>query len=267
MAITSFEISKSRRITSGRSATTNWIIQGTADEAAALAELTSASTGIFNSQLRQSITVEPEYADASASGGVWYGTVEYAVNARQLPQSEGDSNFNFDIGAGSTHITQSRGTLNTYASSGGSAATGYGAINNGEGTEIISPEYSFSETWIKANADIDAAYKLVLFNLVGKINDATFKGFAIGECLFLGATGTKRNSSEWEITYRFKSIPNQTNIQIAGITVSTKRGHDFLWVEYEDKARDPGIVKRPIMAHVERVYLDGDFSTLDIGTT
>jgi len=128
------------------------------------------------------------------------------------------------------------------------------------------PVYHFSETHYKADEDVTAEYKATLFALTGKVNSAAFKGFEAGEVLFLGASGSKRGEEDWEITYRFAASPNATNIQVGDITVTSKKGWEYLWVRYAD-AEDAGanaLVKRPVAAYVEKVYEEGDFSALGI---
>ena len=98
---------------------------------------------------------------------------------------------------------------------------------------------------------------------------ASFKGMAAGECLFLGAAGSQRGSGEdWEINFRFAGSPNRTGITIGTITGIAKKGWEYLWVEYEAEEDSSAnrIVKRPVAAHVEKVYEEGDFSILEIGT-
>jgi hypothetical protein len=67
------------------------------------------------------------------------------------------------------------------------------------------------------------AYKLTVFALTGRVNNSAFKGFAAGECLFLGAAGTKRASGDWEITFRFAASPNVTGLTIGDITGIDKK--------------------------------------------
>ena len=53
--------------------------------------------------------------------------------------------------------------------------------------------------------------------------------------------------------------------EISGIS---KKGWEYLWVRYGD-AEDTAakaIVKKPMAAYVEKVYEDGDFSSLGIET-
>ena len=94
------------------------------------------------------------------------------------------------------------------------------------------------------------------------------KGLAAGECLFLGASGSKRGEDDWEITYRFAASPNRSSISVGPITVASKKGWEYLWVRYADE-EDAGsntLVKKPIAAYVERVYEEGNFAALGVGT-
>ncbi|MCK4343502.1 MAG: hypothetical protein KAY37_17450 [Phycisphaerae bacterium] len=76
-----------------------------------------------------------------------------------------------------------------------------------EGVDIAVPVYHFSETHYLPDAIVSPAYRGTLFSLTGKVNGGAFKGFAAGECLFLGAAGAKRGSGDWEITFRFAASP------------------------------------------------------------
>ena len=109
---------------------------------------------------------------------------------------------------------------------------------------------------------------LLLFQLTGRVNSAPYKGFQAGECLFLGASGSKRGEEDWEISFRFAASPNKTGLSVGDIGGIDKKGWEYLWVRYAD-AEDPAaksIVKRPAAVYVEQVYEYGDFSGLGIGT-
>jgi len=110
--------------------------------------------------------------------------------------------------------------------------------------------------------------KAAYFSLTGKVNDAAFKGLAAGECLFLGASGSKRGEEDWEITFRFAASLNRTGISVGSITGIAKKGWEYLWVRYAD-VEDAGsntLVKQPVAAYVEQVYEYGNFAALGIGT-
>jgi len=183
----------------------------------------------------------------------------------------GESSFAFDTGGGTQHITQSLATVGSYAASGSPPNFG-GAIgvthDNVEGVDITVPVYNFSETHYLAASAVTLAYRGTLFNLTGKVNNSSFKGMAAGECLFLGASGAKRGSDDWEITYRFAASPNRSGISVGSIGGISKKGWEYLWVRYADE-EDSGsntLVKKPTAAYVERVYEEGNFAALGIGT-
>ncbi|MBN4052529.1 hypothetical protein JYT82_00275 [bacterium AH-315-K20] len=106
----------------------------------------------------------------------------------------------------------------------------------------------------------------MLFALTGKVNNGVFRGFAAGECLFLGASGSKRSDSDWEISFRFAASPNATNLTVGDITGIAKKGWEYLWVRYADAVDDTAkaLVKKPSAAHVEQVYDSGNFAALGI---
>ena len=137
-----------------------------------------------------------------------------------------------------------------------------------KGVDITVPVYNFSETHYLAASAVTQAYKNTLFALTGRVNNAPFKGLAAGECLFLGASGSKRGTDDWEITYRFAGSPNRSGMTIGPITGVSKAGWDYMWVRYADTEDDDAktIVKRPIAVYIERVYDVADFSLLGIGT-
>jgi hypothetical protein len=206
------------------------------------------------------------YHVAHQGGGVWEVTARYG---KREPKETGESSFSFDTGGVTTHITQSLITVNKYAAGGGTAPDCQGAIgvtgDSVEGTDITVPVYNFTETHYITDAAVTGAYKLALFQLTGKVNNGTFKGFAAGEVLFLGASGAKRGTDDWEITFRFAASPNVTGLSVGPITGITKLGWDYLWVRYTDTEDENVLVKQPIAAYVERVYEQGNFASLGIG--
>jgi hypothetical protein len=47
----------------------------------------------------------------------------------------------------------------------------------------------------------------------------------------------------------------------------SKKGHEYLWVRYESASESNQLIKKPKFAYVNKVYKDGNFSALGIGTT
>lgn len=135
-----------------------------------------------------------------------------------------------------------------------------------EGVDITVPVYNFSEVHYKNRAFVDDSYKATLFALTGSVNNKKFRNFAPGELLFLGASGTKRGSDDWELMFRFAGSPNMTGIVIGDIAGIAKYGWEYLWVQYVDE-EDTGaqtLIKRPLSVHIEQVYPYTNFDQLRI---
>jgi len=242
------------------------------DEADAKTILAATAPAAYQGLAIEELSAEPvDYQ-------MWRGYARYS-------RVEDASEYTFTTRGGTQKLTQSLGTVGAYAPSGMTAPNFKGAIgvseDKVEGVEVTSPTFQFSESHRITDAVMASGYKLTVFGLTGKVNNASFKGFAAGEVLFLGADGTKRGDEDWQITYSFACSPNAVNLNVGGntsgyyggsggsITITSKLGWDYLWVRYADfeDATAFSLVKQPIAAYVERVYQFGDFSTLLIGTT
>lgn len=233
-------------------------ILGTDDEEEVESLLLATAPAVYLGRVLESVSGDPQ------GNGVWKGHARYV-------QFEDGSEYTFDTGGGTQKITQSITTINSYAPGGFTPPNFQGAIgvteDRIEGTDITSPVFTFSETHQFDDATVTTAYKVLLFNLTGRVNDAPFKGLAAGECLFLGASGSKRGNELWSLSFRFAGSPNATGMTIGSITGIDKKGWEYLWIRYADFEDTSAfaLVKRPIACYVESVYLEDDFSQLLIG--
>lgn len=259
MSIEIYEAFDSRRFSDGLVSTgeLKYIVTGTDDESDVLDALLAEAPATVMDLRRMEVSAEP------LGGGIWACTVPY--------ESRRESQYTFETGGSTAHITQSLSTVARYAPSGSTAPDFYGAIGvNGDsvdGTDITVPVFNFTETYRVPSATVTGTYKMNLFNCTGKTNSAVFRGFAIGEVLFLGASGTKTGLDDWEIAFKFAASPNVSSLSIGGgITVTAKAGWDYLWVRFAD-AEDTAanaLVKRPVAAYVERVYQSADFTVMGL---
>ena len=231
------------------SAELRYDVTGTSDAQSARIIITTSTATTFDVYgdaslvlWREAIEIEPRSED------LWEAVVYYgAIN---LPADE--SSYTFDTGGGTQHITQSIQTVQSVpAPPNFSAPNHKGAIgvtpDSVEGVDVVVPVYQFSETYVFASSAVDGAYKAALFYLTGRVNDDTFRDFAAGEVLFLGAGGSKRGDGLWEIQFRFAASPNATGLVIGDITGVNKKGWEYLWVRYKDEVDGTakGIVKTP----------------------
>jgi len=251
------------------SVTFHYVLDGTADDLAAKTLLLDSTPTTYDGLVRDECTLEPIFVDTVSGVGKWKCSVRYVKPGFTAPEV-GESSFSFDTSGGTQHVTQSLATVGRYPP--GSAPDFGGAIgvthDSVEGVDITAPVYSFSETHWLADSAVTQNYKTTLFNLTGKVNNAPFKGMAAGECLFLGASGSKRGADDWEITYRFAASPNRSGLTIGDITGISKKGWEYLWVRYADSedTAAKAVVKRPVAVYVEQVYEYGNFAALGIGT-
>jgi hypothetical protein len=229
-------------------------VRGTDDETAVQTLLLSTAPSTYQGLELESVEAEP------------IGNKNWKARARYVRVN--DNEYTFDTGGGTAHVTQSITTINRYGIGAATAPDFEGAIgvteDRVEGVDIPAPQYQFSETHYFAAATVTDAYKLALFGLTGRVNNATFRGFAAGECLFLGASGAKRGDERWGITFRFSCQPNQTGLSIGSISGVAKKGWEYLWIRYQtyEDSTARSLVQRPVAAYVEQVFYPGDFTGL-----
>jgi hypothetical protein len=272
MATTVIESPDSRSATAGKSQRRIYIIRGTADQADALTNLANETPTTADGLVRRERSVSPVYIDSTRSDDcIWQGEVLYVSSSYSqaaTPLATGESSFSFGTGGGMQHITQALATT-AYGTNAPNVQKAIGATADGvAGTDIHVPVYQFNETHYIPDANVDDAYKGKLFTLTGKTNSGVFRGFQVGECLFLGASGSRRGSgADWEIAFSFAASPNKTNLTIGSITGINKKGFEILDVFYEPVEVSGAniVLSLPKYVHVHAVYEAGNFADLGIG--
>lgn len=244
-----------------------YLVVGTEDKALARSALLDGTPSVEVGMPRSGAEVE-EIAD-----GYWNGRVTYTpVERRQEPPRDtGESEFAFEIGGGSLHITHSLATIAAYAPPGQTAPDFQGAINvtddGVEGLEIGNPQGAqFSETHWLDKSVVTSTYQRRLESLVLTTNHSPFKGRGICEVLFIGASGSRRGRGDWQVTFRFRFSRSATGLSVGPIVDIEKKGWHYLWVRYAatEDAAAKRIVQRPIGVYVERVYEESNFGLIGI---
>ncbi len=249
-------------------------VAGTVEHDAALAILIATAPSLFDpwgSGLLFIPRVDQEVKE-DRGANLWRGTVSY----REL-----DVEYTFDTTGGIQHITHALAHVASYAPSGKTAPNHNGAIGwdgqTVQGVDIPVPVANFTETHPLSSAYVNAyrwipwlgrngTYKDIIWSLTGAANLYAYKSYDVGECLFMGATGGKRGTGDYQITYRFSGMPTVVNRQIGDITGITKRGWDYLWVEYQQSSDETAfaLVPKPIAVHVDQVVPLMDLSWLGV---
>lgn len=254
------------------------------DAQTAFLEVLNAAPPTFNNGIRTLYLIST--GSVKWKGGYKYqvGPIEYgtedaaAAAAAADPETatEVEFGYDFEIGGGTAHITQSLVTISTHSAPppGGTGPVApppdfKGAINvtkdNVEGADIPARSMSFSLTRTYLTGQINRQFKRTVYDLCCCVNTQTFDDFDAGEVLFLGASGSDKGKGTCTVNFKFQAIPNGT-FNVGDIVGISKKGHELLWIRYADQedATAKCLVKRPFAAYVEKVLQDGDLNDLPI---
>lgn len=225
----------------------------------------AATPVIYDGLFRQHIAVKAQ------GGGMWRVEVQYGPIE---PPKLNEYSIRFDTTGGTARITHAKEHIQSYAPSGKTAPDHKGAINVAddgrvEGTDIVVPQFKWSEDWTLDAAVANWSYAQVLKALTGKVNAGTFRGFTAGHVLFEGATGgaSSQSPDKVQLTFNFVHQDSATGITVGDITNIQKVGWQYSWVEYAraDDTTANALTSRPLAVHIERVYDTADFGLLLIG--
>jgi len=212
------------------------------------------------------------YSIAFLGDNAWQVTINYEKTGAEPstpdPMKRARS---FDTTGGTQHKTQAEAERK-YGTNAPDQQKAIGVDGNGvNGVDIVVPALQWQESYDVPNAYINATYVRGLAGLTGTTNNASFRGFEAGEVLFLGCSGSQewdneKGSGPWSLSYRFVASKNVTGETIGSISGIEKKGHEYLWVRYEDSVSGSNLLKTPKAVYVNRVYKESDFSQLGIGT-
>jgi hypothetical protein len=247
-------------------------VSGTDDDLAAYNAILAGVPGLKADPLSTLLLVRRNIQLEQVGPELWEARIRYGHpddEESQEPPDTGDGSYSFDTGGGTQHITQSLGTTKYPSASSPDFGGAIGVAGDKvEGVDITVPALRFTRTHYLPDATVTLAYVKTLANLTGRTNSGAFYGFAAGELLFTGASGTRRGRGDWEVTFNFEFSENATGIQVGDFVVASKKGWEYLWVYYrtEEDGGARSLVQKPFAAYVEKVYPEGNFADLGIGT-
>lgn len=253
--------------------TKSWKITGATDDTLVHNDINSKISGSYweypgNAQMK--LRAE-EYSLSYIGGDVWQLVVQYEKDGAEDGTEPLKRGRSFDTTGGQQHITQAHGERKY-----GTGPDQQNAIavdsESVKGVDIIVPQLQWQETYDVPNAYITSEWIRSVAGGTGTTNNASFRGFEAGEVLFVGCTGSQewddqRGRGPWSLSFRFIASKNLTNESVGTVTGITKKGHEFLWVRYEDAVDAGQVLKKPKAVYVNKVYKESDFSGLGIGTT
>lgn len=207
--------------------------------------------------------------ESEPDGQDWLVTLTYSVGGGSLAEQT----ETFTTGRSTSKVTVSLGTQRAYGA-GAAVGDNGGLINvtreGVEGVDLVVPDPSESITRTFSPADWTTEYKRTLIELAGRVNEQPFRGWEAGECLFLGASGTRKGNSPIEVTFEFAISVNRDDIELelGGTSVPNieKAGHEYIWVTWKEAeaGSPPRLVKNPVRAYVEKTYPVADFDRLEL---
>jgi hypothetical protein len=190
----------------------------------------------------------------------WHVTVPYGPMERET----GSYTFSFDTTGGTVKIKAAKEHIASYPTDGDPHAGSIGVNTDGtvEGVDVIIPALKLSVQFRHPQGQVTIGFVKSLASVTGTVNSGSFLGFAAGELLFLGASGSDGSNSEAEITYQFAASQNATGLSFGDIASVAKKGHEYAWIEFEDDESSGEAVVVPKSVHVERVYEEVDFAAI-----
>lgn len=206
--------------------------------------------------------------------GVYTFTLKYGTPGNATMMDIGTLSFN--VGGGTAHITNSISYTSVRDTAILPDPMDYGGaigveVNDDKtkgrirGLDIVAPVMEYSWATQFTAADVNDGYINDVFNLCGTINGAAFFGRPAGSVLFKGARGSRKGFDRWELSFDFAYSPNMTNIAVGNMTVTAKKGWDYLDILYIPQPRVNFVrMLTPGMATVHKVYQDGNFELLKI---
>jgi len=237
-----------------------YIIRGSTSDVLVKNYLIAKSPLVHDGMKRESATIKPLALDW------WEGTVKYTWKEEEDKDEEGWPKpvYNFDTKGGTFHVSHSLETLLRVSATGDVAPNFEGGIgvtkDKIDGVDVVIPKLSFSETHHFPIEYVTGEFIKNLSRATGKTNSDTFRTFEPGELLFLGANGTK-GETDISVTYGFEASQNMENFKVAGVTVTKKNGHDYLWTYNTDQSDSSSgaTVNKLRAVYVEKIYESTSF--------
>ena len=175
--------------------------------------------------------------------------------------------LNIDQTAGTIRVTNAFDTLRFPAN----APDFKGAIDvrdgKPQGVDRVLPAAKYTLTYRLSRPADPFAFADISEQITGTVNTNAMLGKQPGELLYLGATGDFGKAKDPELQFTW-AVSRHATISIGDIASINKRGHDYLWVLYEDDQTGSGadafVSSKPRAAYVERIYTEADHSILGL---
>jgi hypothetical protein len=210
------------------------------------------------------------YSVSFLGDNAWQVTINYAKDGAEDGETPLKRARSFDTTGGTQHITQAYGETK-FGTNAPDQQKAIGVDSNGvNGVDIVVPQLQWQESYDVPNAFVTDAYIRGVSGVTGTTNNAAFRGFEAGEVLFVGCSGSQewdddKGRGPWSLSFRFVASKNVTGETIGDISGVNKKGHEYVWVRYEESESSNVLIKKPKAVYVNKVYRESSFSALGIG--
>jgi len=254
--------------------TKSYKIFGTADDAklhtAINAEITAngkywAYPGVSGMNL-----MAESYSVSFLGDNAWQLTINYTKDGAEDGTEPLKRARSFDTTGGTQHMTQAYSETR-FGTSAPDQKKAIGVDSNGvNGVDVVVPQLQWQESYDVPNTYVTSSWIRGVAGVTGTTNNGAFRGFEAGEVLFVGCSGSQewddqKGKGPWSLSFRFVASKNVTGETIGDISGVSKKGHEYLWVRYEDAVDSNVLMKKPKAVYVNKVYRESAFSALGIG--
>jgi hypothetical protein len=210
------------------------------------------------------------YSVSFLGDNAWQLTITYTKDGAEDGAEPLKRARSFDTTGGTQHMTQA--FAETKYGTGPGQKNAIGVDSNGvNGVDVVVPQLQWQESYDVPNSYVTSTWIRSVSGVTGTTNKSNFRGFEPGEVLFVGCSGSQewddqKGKGPWSLSYRFVASKNVTGETIGDISGVAKKGHEYLWVRYEDAVDSNVLLKKPKAVYVNKVYRESEFSALGIGT-
>jgi len=210
------------------------------------------------------------YSVSFLGDNAWQLTINYSKEGAEDGSEPLKRARSFDTTGGTQHMTQAYAETR-FGTSAPDQKKAIGVDSNGvNGVDVVVPQLQWQESYDVPNAYVTDDYIRGVSGVTGTTNNASFRGFDAGEVLFVGCSGSQewddqKGRGPWSLSFRFVASKNVTGETIGDISGVSKKGHEYLWVRYEDAVDLNVLLKKPKAVYVNKVYRESAFSALGIG--
>ena len=202
--------------------------------------------------------------------------VNYSASGKNETQKGDERQWSFEVKTAKYHVSGARELVRVYdGNDKGSppdpgTVIGWDGRIDGEsdvsGAEILIPEmYEYCTATYRASK-INCAFRRKLFDLAGKVNTSTFRGWAPGEVLLTRAEQGEpyknlRGTELVDVTYTFAIRPS-AEVNCAGTLITPVSPWNIVWSISRRNAVNNSLEVSGI--YESRVYDAGNFSALNL---